>query len=221
LRDYQYKYASCLEDYLYISDVGRPFRVYGGIYSCGVCGGSDSRKMMLESQSHKVIKSQDKCKIKNLVFIFLTCVLCLVTCGLFAQTISSTDLINNAKQYDGKVVVYAGEVIGDVMARQDHAWINVHDGNNAIGIWLSKDLTRDIRYTGSYKAKGDWVEVTGVFQRACPQHGGDLDIHAQKIRTIKSGSVVPEELDFNKGYIVVVLSACLLLIWILTLLKHK
>jgi len=176
---------------------------------------------MLESQSHKVTKSQDKCKIKNLVFIFLTCVLYLVHCDLFAQSISSTELINNAKLYDGKTVVYAGEVIGDIMVRHEFAWINVYDGNNAIGIWLPKDLTKDIQYKGSYKAKGDWVEVTGIFQRACLQHGGDLDIHAQSIRKIKSGSVVPEELYFNKGYIVVILSVGLLLIWILTLLKHR
>jgi hypothetical protein len=173
----------------------------------------------------KIKRRKAKINLKNLTFYFWFLVFgfwfLVLPFAVYAQPISSTELINNAKQYDGKVVVYAGEVIGDVMARQDHAWINVHDGNNAIGIWLSKDLTRDIRYTGSYKAKGDWVEVTGVFQRACLEHGGDLDIHAQKIRTIKSGSVVPEELDFNKGYIVVVLSACLLLIWILTLLKHK
>jgi hypothetical protein len=106
----------------------------------------------------------------------------------FAEIISSTELINNAKQYDGKVVSYSGEVVGDVMVRGEYAWINVNDGKNAIGIWIKKELTKNIIYTGSYKAKGDLVEVTGRFNRACTEHGGDLDIHAQSINKIRAGN---------------------------------
>ena len=75
--------------------------------------------------------------------------LCSTVC--FAQPVSSTELINSAKQYDGKTVVYTGEVIGDIMIRGDYAWINLWDGKNAIGIWVRKDLVKDITYTGSYK----------------------------------------------------------------------
>jgi hypothetical protein len=177
--------------------------------------------MMLKTQRHKDTKTQDKVKIKNLVFIFLTCVLCLVTCDLFAQAISSTELINNAKLYDGKTVIYEGEVIGDIMVRGEFAWINANDGQNAIGIWLHKDLTKDIFYTGSYKSKGDWVQVTGVFQRACPQHGGDLDIHAQAIRKISEGKTTQEILSLSKRNQVFVLLGILCLALILRRLRIR
>ena len=121
-------------------------------------------------------------------------------CGMvcYAQQISSTELINNTKEYDGKSVVYVGEVIGDVMVRGDFVWVNLNDGENAIGIWLNKELAKEIQFTGSYHAKGDRLEITGVFQRNCIQHGGDMDIHAQDIRKISPGKLVKEKLDKGK-----------------------
>jgi len=155
-----------------------------------------------------------------LFFIMLFGVLCLPP-AVWAQPISSTELINNAKQYDGKLVAYEGEAIGDIMVRGEYAWINVHDGKTAIGIWIDKDLTKDIFYAGSYKSKGDWVEIRGVFQRACPQHGGDLDIHAQAIRVIRQGRQTQEKLNLSKSNQAIVLLAILGMIWILTRLKRK
>jgi len=155
-------------------------------------------------------------------FLFLLSGLCFLLSTLcYAQSISSTELINNAKLYDGKIVTYEGEVIGDIMLRGEFAWINVNDGQNAIGIWIGKNLTKDIFYTGSHKFKGDVVEITGVFQRACLEHGGDLDIHAQTIRKVRQGREVLERLNINKRNLVFVLLGVLCLVWILKLLKLR
>jgi hypothetical protein len=155
----------------------------------------------------------------SLLFLLTAYSLQLTAC--LAQPISSTELISNAKQYDDKTVVYKGEVIGDVMRRRDYAWINVNDGENAIGIWLPANLTKEIAYTGSYKSIGDEIEITGVFHRACPQHGGDLDIHAQVMRKINSGRLIQDKLNTSKRNQVIVLLGILGLVWILTLFKHK
>jgi hypothetical protein len=141
-------------------------------------------------------------------------------CTAFAQPISSTELINNAKQYDGKIVTYAGEVIGDVMARGDYAWINLNDSQNAIGVWIDRNLTKDIIYTGSYRSKGDWVEITGIFHRACLQHGGDLDIHAKTIKKIIPGRALNEQLNLGKRNLVLILFAILVIVWILRVLRQ-
>ena len=131
-----------------------------------------------------------------------------------AQPLSSTELVNKAREYDGKSVVYAGEVVGDVMARGDFVWANVNDGENAIGIWLNKELTGEIRLAGSYHAKGDRLEITGIFHRDCIQHGGDVDIHAQNIRKISSGRSVREELDTGKRNFTFILLGVLSLVLI-------
>ena len=138
-----------------------------------------------------------------------------------AQSVSSNELINNAKQYDGKIVTYEGEAIGDIMNRANFAWVNINDGNNAIGIWISGPLAKSINYTGSYKSKGDRIEITGVFHRACPEHGGDLDIHAQAIRKTGTGRIIPEELNIGKRHFAVILLGVLGIIWILSLSGSK
>jgi len=130
------------------------------------------------------------------------------------QHISSTELINKAKEYDGKNVVYAGEAIGDVMVRGDSVWVNLNDGENAIGIWLNKKLAKEIRFTGSYQTKGDRLEITGVFQRNCIQHGGDMDIHAQSIRKISPGKLIKEELDTGKRNFTFILLGILCLVFV-------
>jgi hypothetical protein len=133
-----------------------------------------------------------------------------------AEQVSGTELINNARKYDGKSVVYVGEVVGDVMVRGDFAWVNVNDGESTIGVWMSKELAKEIKFAGSYHARGDQLEITGVFHRSCPQHGGDMDIHAESMRKISSGRVVEEELDITKRNVVFILLAvlCLYLIFI-------
>ncbi len=157
----------------------------------------------------------------SIILYILFTVHCSLFTVCFAQAISSTELINNAKGYDGKTVVYEGEVIGDIMVRGNYAWINVNDGENAIGLWMNATLTKDIIYTGSHKSAGDVVEITGVFHRACPEHGGDLDIHASGLRKTSPGRLFKEKLNLGKRNYAFVLFAILGLIWILTLLKRK
>jgi len=140
---------------------------------------------------------------------------------VLAQNLNSDDLIKQARQYDGQVVTYSGEVIGDVMRRGEFAWVNINDGNNAIGVWIKTGLTKEINITGNYKAQGDFLEITGVFYRACLKHGGDLDIHAQTLHKISSGKIIEHKLDFVKLEVSFILLGALFLIWILSLFKRK
>lgn len=158
-----------------------------------------------------------KCVMFNVILLYALHFTLYTTA--YAQSISSAELINNAKLYDGKAVIYEGEVIGDIMVRGEYAWINVNDGQNAIGIWLDKNLTRDILFTGSYKSKGEWLEISGIFQRACLGHGGDLDIHALAIRKIRPGRQTIERLNISKKNRALVLLGVLCLVAVLKLLK--
>lgn len=144
--------------------------------------------------------------MKSFLFaIFFTVFVLLSYCPLqyscFAQEIASLDLLNNAKEYDGKTVVYKGEVIGDIMRRGDHAWLHINDGTIAIGIWSSGNLIRGISYTGEYQKRGDLVEVIGTFHRSCLEHGGDLDIHAQTIKIVSQGAIAAQAVNKKKIYL--------------------
>jgi hypothetical protein len=156
-----------------------------------------------------------KTSLQSALLILVILVMPCAALAADAMAVSSAELINNARQYDGKTVTYEGEVIGEAMPRGGYAWLNVSDGLNAIGVWVKREMARDIAHTGSYRAKGDWVAVTGVFNRACPMHGGDLDIHAFELRRIGTGRIIKQRLNITKRNLSLVLLGLLCLVLIL------
>lgn len=161
-------------------------------------------------------------KVFSIKWLLLIVSLTGLLCPSFAaEPLSSAELISRASEYDGRMVTYKGEAIAEVMRRGDFAWVNLHDGDNAIGIWAPLTLINEIVYTGSYKARGDIIEVSGIFHRACPEHGGDLDIHASSLRRIESGKLTPEAIKPLRLKQALILLGALLLIWISTLFFRK
>jgi hypothetical protein len=144
----------------------------------------------------------------SLKFItLLLAIISLLSIGnyLYAQSISGNELVDNAHFYDKRTIQFQGEVIGDIMFRKNHAWINVNDGSKAIGVWGDSRLMKNIEFCGSYRHIGDTVKVIGVFNRSCPQHGGDLDIHASEISIIEKGYEVDNPVNPNKIWIAFIL----------------
>ena len=68
---------------------------------------------------------------------------------------------------------------------------------------------------------GDIVEVTGKFNRSCLEHGGDLDIHAQLISKISSGSKIPHSLNKKQINLILVLSGIIVVVFLLRLITEK
>lgn len=164
----------------------------------------------VRSQKSEVRSQGTRKKLSVISYRLLVSLIGLVffaTPALAASAVSSAELIKNSKKYDGKVVVYRGEVIGDVMIRGNFAWLNVHDGKNALGVWAEASQVEDIKFIGGYKAKGDILEVKGIFNRACSEHGGDMDIHAQTIRLIREGYKKNHPIQQNKLIVAVLLAA--------------
>ena len=123
--------------------------------------------------------------------------------------VSLSELIDEAKDYDGHVIKFRGEAIGNILYRGSYAWVNVSDANNsAIGIWMSADTARKISFLGHYGMRGDTLLVTGTFNRACPDHGGDPDIHADTVTIINSGSKTDIPLPSYLPYLTVTSAVC-------------
>lgn len=129
--------------------------------------------------------------------------------------VNSNDLVDNANRFDGQVVEYQGEVIGDVMNRGDHAWVNVNDGGRAIGIWMTKNMADQIKTRGDYNNIGDTLRIIGTFNRACSQHGGDLDIHANSINVVSYGYPRVHATNGNKLWIALFLFVGILVLAVL------
>jgi hypothetical protein len=119
---------------------------------------------------------------------------------------SSTQLVDKPKQFNGTRVTFTGEAIGEVMVRGDYAWIHLNDDaymernveegaklggyNSGMAVWVPAALTKQIDTYGDYKHEGSIVQVSGTFNAACKDHGGDMDIHADSVKLIRPGHVV-------------------------------
>lgn len=116
---------------------------------------------------------------------------------VLSASISTTGLIENAKENDLKEVVIEGEIIGDVFYKGDFVWINVSDGDNAIGVWMPEKLAKDLSLPGDYNHDGDFVQITGNFNRACAEHMGETDIHSNNLIVLKKGETVLHPVDMK------------------------
>lgn len=114
--------------------------------------------------------------------------------ALFAKSVPEeiphvtiAQLIQKAKEFNGKTVIIQGEVIGNIMPRGEFAWLNIDDASNVIGVWAPQEMVSGIGYAGNYQYKGDTVEVRGRFFRADADLNGELCIRAQRITVLKEG----------------------------------
>jgi len=128
---------------------------------------------------------------------------------------TSNELIERSEELDKSVVTFEGEAIGEALERGRNAWVNVSDGGNAIGVWMSRVEANSISRFGDYKNEGDFVRVVGEFNRACPEHGGDLDIHASSIVTLVAGTESPHPLSPAKAIVAGVATLIALAIFLL------
>ncbi|MGA1789997.1 MAG: hypothetical protein ACMUIM_00805 [bacterium] len=116
----------------------------------------------------------------------------------FAERIYLNRVVRDLMGFDEHEIEIEGEVIGDIMARRKGFWLNIDDGSDSIGVWVPRHLMPEIEYAGSYDSKGDILMIRGIFNRACPSHGGETDIHALEIRSIRSGYPVSHPISDKK-----------------------
>ena len=138
-----------------------------------------------------------------------------------AQPLSTRQLIEAGSEYDGKTVVFQGEVVGEIMKRRGGCWVNVNDGQDSIGVWMPWDMSEAIKFTGSYRFKGDIVRVKGVFHYSCPDHGGDLDLHADSLQVMQPGWQHKQNIIPAKRDLLILLTVLLCLTLILKILIVK
>ena len=146
-------------------------------------------------------------------------------------TVASAALIENASAWDGHSISFAGEAVGEAMARGDHAWLHVNDDayqvrnlgggrplagyNSGQAIWAPVELARRVRLFGDYRNEGDVVRVTGEFHAACREHGGDMDIHATGLEIVREGHSVAQKLNIGRLWIGLALLAIAGALWLM------
>ena len=162
-------------------------------------------------------------KISIILAIF---VLTIITFAIPSNASNLTEinqLIENAKNLDNKQVSIQGELIGEALERGEYAWLNINDKTNAIGVWIKQTDIKAIKFYGDYKYIGDIVEIKGTFHKACPEHGGDVDIHVAVIKIVKEGYAVKDNVSYKKVITtlgLVIITLLLFLIYLRIMKRH-
>lgn len=143
---------------------------------------------------------------------------------------SSGEFVGAPSNFDGDAVTFRGEAVGDPMVRGDGAWIHLNDDpysersvpegselagyNSGLPIWVAdSELIDGVEWYGSYRAAGDIVVARGVFNAACIEHGGDIDIHASSLEVVSRGHAFTVETPGWKVALVAALAAVAFGMW--------
>ncbi len=139
-------------------------------------------------------------RIASVLFFFFFCFFapCFSVCGA-----EINDLVNEPVRWEGLEVKVRGEIVGDILKGEGGSfWINVSDGESAIGVFLPQKLAKNLEMErwkgGNYLVKGTELMIKGVFNSACAEHGGDLDLHAMEVRLIRESRSIHHPLSFLK-----------------------
>lgn len=145
------------------------------------------------------------------------------------NTLTSSELVDGAGRFDGRAVAFSGEAIGQAQYRGNGAWLHLNDDaymyrnveegarlggyNSGMAVWLDPRLARQVPRFGDYHNEGSIVRVVGTFNAACAAHGGDMDIHASKLRVLTSGRRAIDPIKPWKVGLAAVLSALAAVAW--------
>ncbi len=145
------------------------------------------------------------------------------------NAITSADLVETPKVHDGAAITFEGEAIGEAMARGEHAWLHLNDDaymyenveegaaldgyNSGMPVWVESTDAEKVGTFGDYEHEGDVVRVSGIFNAACREHGGDMDIHAEELEVLIPGRRALDPVKPKKIPVAILLVATSLGLW--------
>ncbi len=139
--------------------------------------------------------------------------------------VTSGGLLDCPEHYDGRHVIFRGEVVGEPLGRGALRWIQVNDdaysgeigplpshrfylgGNSGIGVRAPAEQVGRIRWLGGPTARGDRVEIRGVFRRYDPASTELAIIRADQVVVLAPGGPLERPVPGDRRIVAYVLTA--------------
>lgn len=101
-------------------------------------------------------------------------------------------LVSANRALNDSEVSFTGEAVNDVLEADDgHKWANIMGSSNSvISLYLTDDQARHIQNVGGYHMTGTSLKITGTYHIACPEHMGELDVHATSVEVVDNGGPI-------------------------------
>ncbi|MPZ73454.1 MAG: hypothetical protein GEU74_09515 [Nitriliruptorales bacterium] len=129
--------------------------------------------------------------------------------------VSSSELIECPKLFDGEQVRYEGEAVGVVLLRPTHSWVHVNDdpyavrigpvsehrtvagGNSGMAVSMPRETAAAVT-PGAFRTAGTGLSIVGTFLRADPDDGGAPSIRATGVRVVRDARSVHQEISVRR-----------------------
>ena len=138
--------------------------------------------------------------------------------------VSSAQVYACPSAYDGALVTYVGEVIGEVIERDGGAWVQVNDdayaletgpihghrtlrgANAGLSVWLPDGLHERLEAPGRSGRRGDVISVIATVRRADPADGGGLTLRAEVLEVLAAPLAAREPFHAIQAIVAAVLA---------------
>ncbi len=145
----------------------------------------------------------------------------IITPGEPIGRLSSGVAVECPDRFDGQIVTYVGEVVGDVLRRSDGAWVLMNDdpyaleqgpldvteqyagSNSGLSVWLPGAMADLPDRAGNARWRGDVLHVTGVMLRSDPEDGGGLTIRATEARVVSEEIPIEDPVNVLQALVAV------------------
>lgn len=118
------------------------------------------------------------------------------------EVMDPAEVVEIDRSHDGETIVIEGEAVGDVLrAMGGGHWVNVLGNEVGLGVWMDDDQVAQIEHFGEYHHSGDRIKVTGSLNITCTRHGGEFDLHAERVEVVEQGQ--PREQESRIEYALV------------------
>ncbi len=119
--------------------------------------------------------------------------------------VTSNELYDCPGTWDGRRVRYTGEAVGALLERRDRVWLQLNDdayaasigplpthrdfrgGNAGVGVHAPPALAARVDTVGGPEARGDLVEVVGIFRRVDPATGEVAVLEVEQLEVVRPG----------------------------------
>ncbi|MFO8052613.1 MAG: hypothetical protein R6U54_01460 [Candidatus Omnitrophota bacterium] len=162
-------------------------------------------------------------KDKGVLSFFILILIFLFSLTIYAQGQTTTlkSLVDNPEKYDQKIISLKAELIGEPLTTETGTWLNLGANDYNIGVFLKeKRILEKVSYWGSYKEKGDIVEVKGMFYKNCPVHDR-RGIHLSGLSVVEQGQEVEYKTSSQKKKFALISFVIFLTIGVIYLIKIK
>lgn len=119
-----------------------------------------------------------------------------------------------ALKSDGAHAIVRGEALGESLAAPGgKRWVNIGREGTAIGVVMTAEQAAKVPRFGRYRQRGATLEVSGVLNSACDEHGGDLDVHAESVSVLDEGGPIVAPIHPGKLWLAVFSAMASLVLW--------